>query len=145
MSSYYRSSSPKKRRFPLEYLTYGGESTRKPRFNFSFHFDAPSNLKIRISHYGKDVYLHFTKGERYLCLKESEFYDMISKHDEIEKKIEKCHRFILKGGKRMKKGEEDSFKVIKKSEKSAKLELENKKREEESESSSAEESEADNS
>lgn len=114
------------------------DSSSKSKYSFSFHLDAPSKMEIRVSHYGSDPILHLSKGERYLPMKESEFHDIMAESEDIVKKIESCRRFVLKGGKRMKKGEGLSFKIIKKSEKSAKVEEDKRKRLEESESSADE-------
>ena len=123
--SYYTSSAAKKRRVPFLTLDPKGDafdSSSKSKFNFSFYLDHPSKMEIRVSHYGKDPILHFTKGDRYLPMRETEFHDIIAMAEEISKKIDRCRKHILKGGKRLKKGDEDSFKIIKKSEKSAQLE-----------------------
>ena len=55
-------------------------------------------MQLRVSHYFGDVMLHFTKSggmnkqDRYLPMRESEYIDLLSMVDEINKLIEKTKK-----------------------------------------------------
>ena len=62
-----------------------------PKCNYTFYFQPPSTMQLRVSHYFGDVILHFTKSggmnkqDRYLPMRESEFVALLSKVYEINK------------------------------------------------------------
>ena len=63
--------------------------------NYTFYFQPPSMMQLRVSHYYSDVILLFTKSggmnkqDRYLPMRESEFVAVLSMVDEINKQIKK--------------------------------------------------------
>ena len=66
-----------------------------PKCNYTFYFQPPSMMQLRVSHCFGDVILHFTKSggmnkqDRYLPMSESEFVALLSVVDEINKQIKK--------------------------------------------------------
>ena len=69
-----------------------------PKHNYTFYFQPPSTIQLKVSHYFSDVILHFTKSggmnkqDRYLPMRESEFVALLSKVDEINKQIKKTKK-----------------------------------------------------
>ena len=66
--------------------------------NYIFHFQPPSTMQLRVSHYFGDVMLHFTKSrgmnkqDRYLPMRESGYIALLSMVDEINKQIKKTKK-----------------------------------------------------
>ena len=69
-----------------------------PKCNYTFYFQPPSTMQLRVSHYFDDVMLHFTKSsgmnkqDRYLPMRESEYIVLSSMVDEISKQIKKTKK-----------------------------------------------------
>ena len=73
-----------------------------PKCNYTFYFQPPSMMQLRVSHYFSDVILHFTKSggmnkqDGYLPMRESEFVALLSMVDEINKQIKKTKKIARK-------------------------------------------------
>ena len=73
-----------------------------PKCNYTFYFQPPSMMQLRVSHYFSDVMLHFTKSggmnkqDRYLPMRESEYMALLSMLDEINKQIKKTKKIARK-------------------------------------------------
>ena len=73
-----------------------------PKRNYTFYFQPPSMMQLRVSHYFGDVMLHFTKSggmnkqDRYLPMRESEYIALLSMVDEINKQIKKTKKISQK-------------------------------------------------
>ena len=69
-----------------------------PKCNYTFYFQPPSIMQLRVSHYFGDVMLHFTKSrgmnkqDRYLPMRENENIALLSMVDEINKQIKKTKK-----------------------------------------------------
>ena len=69
-----------------------------PKCNYTFYFQPPSMMQLRVSHYFSDVMLHFTKSggmnkqDRYFPMRESEYITLLSMVDEINKQIKKMKK-----------------------------------------------------
>ena len=86
--------------FSLNYEQGGNKYV--PKCNYTFYFQPPSTMQLRVSHYFGDEMLHFTKSggmnkqERYLPMRESEYIALLSVVDEINKQIEKMKKIVRK-------------------------------------------------
>ena len=73
-----------------------------PKRNYTFYWQPPSTMQLRVSHYYGDVILHFTKSsgmnkpDRYLPMREAEFVALLSMADEINKQIKKTSKIAKK-------------------------------------------------
>ena len=73
-----------------------------PKWNYTFYWQPPSMMQLRVSHYYSDVILHFTKSggmnkpDRYFPMRESEFVALLSMVDEINKQIKKTKKIARK-------------------------------------------------
>ena len=86
--------------FSLNYEQGGNKYV--PKCNYTFYFQPPSMMQLRVSHYFSDVMLHFTKSggmnkqDRYLPMRENEYFDLLSMVDEINKQIKKTKNIARK-------------------------------------------------
>ena len=69
-----------------------------PKCNYTFYFQTPSTMQLRVNHYFGDVMLHFTKSrgmnkqDRYMPMRDSEYIGLLSMVDEINKQIKKMKK-----------------------------------------------------
>ena len=86
--------------FSLNYEQGGNKYV--PKRNYTFYWQPPSMMQLRVSHYYGDVILHFTKSggmnkpDRYLPMRESELVALLSMVDEINKQIKKTRKIARK-------------------------------------------------
>ena len=88
-----------KKKYSFFSLNYEqGGNNYVPKCNYTFYWQPPSTMQLRVSHYYGDVILHFTKSggmnkpDRYLAMRESEFVALLSMVDEINKQTKKIAR-----------------------------------------------------
>ena len=68
-----------------------GGNNYAPKHNYTFYFQPPSMMQLRVSHYFGDVILHFIKSggmnkqDTYFPMRESEFVALLCKVDEISR------------------------------------------------------------
>lgn len=94
MSFYKRGQKRKYSYLSFEDDDRGGYYSKTPKYSHKFLWKHPSTLQMRVSHYGRNIMLHFTKGQKYLPVRESEFYDLLNMTDDIKKHIKKCKNLI---------------------------------------------------